>query len=569
MTTSNDDDGDRLHDELARLRALAASLEMRAARAEEEVRACRAVHGELVEGRTRAVDALLQSEEKLRLAADAAGIGFWSWDIAADRVEWSEVLCRIWGVDYAQVPMDRRAYMDRVHPDDRDRSRARIARGVDERAWSDEFRILRGHDGATRWVSSFARVMRVGDREVALGAILDVTERRERDERLRQSQKLEAVGLLTAGISHNFNNMLMGILPNLEIAERRAPPEILPLLQTAGQSAQRAAELVRQLVTFSGRARHASPVVEYVGPIIERSVMLCRTTFDQRIALETNLDGQARAQLDAAQLQQAVLNVLLNARDAVADVATPRVAIDVSLVLHGATELEGRPGEFVRVRVRDNGAGIDAATMEHLYEPFFTTKAPGKGTGLGLATTRGIVHEHGGFLACTSAPGRGTTLAMYLPSESAPAHTPAPPASPLDTRGSETLLIVDDEPAIRRAVATILRDAGFDPRQAGSGEEALALLDDARLVARLRLVLLDVSMPGMPSSELRTRIAAIAPDARIVYFTGYAYDAADTADAVLQKPVTREELLAAVREVLDRPRAAERRSSRVPAKARG
>ena len=230
------------------------------------------------------------------------------------------------------------------------------------------------------------------------------------------------------------------------------------------------------------------------------------------------------------------------------------MSIDVTVIWPGAAELEGRAGEFVRVRVRDNGVGMDAATMAHLYEPFFTTKDQGKGTGLGLATTHAIVREHGGFITCASTPGRGTIVSLYFPSEAAPADTPAPPPPVPSPRGTETVLLVDDEPAVRRAVAAILHDAGFDPRQAASGEEALQLLGDASLLAKVRLVLLDVSMPGMPSSLLRARLGEIAPEARVVYFTGYAYDAADAADAVLQKPVTRDELLTTVREVLDRPR---------------
>jgi PAS domain S-box-containing protein len=549
---SPDDDLEALRAEIARLREEAKAREVRA---EEELRASRATHEALIEETRLSLEALRQSEEKLRLATHAADIGLWSWDHAADRVEWSDVLCRIWGITPDDVPRDRTAYLSYVHPEDRERARDRIARGVVERWWADEYRIVRG-DGTTRWVASYAKVLRVQDRDVAFGAVFDVTERRERDERLRQAQKLEAVGQLTAGIAHNFNNMLMGILPNLELAERRASPEVVPLLRSATHAAHRAAELVRQLVTFAGRNRHQARTLEPLAALVERSVALCRTTFDQGIAITTRLTPEAYVRVDAAQVQQGVLNVLINARDAVGDpeVRGPRVAVEVSVIGAGAPELGGRAGDFARVRVQDNGVGMDAATMQHLYEPFFTTKALGKGTGLGLATTHAIVAEHGGFVTCTSAPHEGTEVSLYFANEKPPEEATAPVSRVPSARGTETVLIVDDEPAVRRAVAALLEDAGFRAIEAGSGEDALARLADPAVVARVQVVLLDVSMPGMPSHVVRAQLREIIPDARVVYFTGYAYDAADAADAVLQKPVTRDELLTVLRDVIDRPR---------------
>jgi PAS domain S-box-containing protein len=504
--------------------------------------------------RSRALDALRESEEKLRLAVHAAGIGIWSWDLDTDAVTFNDALCAIFGVTPDNAPPTLEEYVQRlVHPDERARFVARVTRGREHGSWQHEYRVVRT-DGTTRWVLGCGKVLHVHGQMLGLGAIFDVTERKERDEQLRQAQKVDAVGQLSAGIAHNFNNMLMGILPNLELAERCAPPEIVPLLKSAEHSAHRAADLVRRLMTFAGRNRPNQPGVEAVASIVERAVELCRTTFDRRISFVTHIDGAPRVLGDAGQLQQAIVNLLINARDALdgVDAEAPRVSIEACVVGAGAAELDGRDRDYVRVRVRDNGVGMGAETLAHLYEPFFTTKVRGKGTGLGLATTHAIVREHGGFVICASAPGRGTTFSVYVPSETrpidqAPASVPAPAA-----RGTETVLVVDDEPAIRTSVMRVLRDAGYAALAVASGEDALSLLAQGRVGAEVRLLILDVSMPGMPSNVLRARLRDIAPNAKVVYFTGYAWDASDTADVVLEKPVSVERLLATVRDVLDR-----------------
>jgi CheY-like chemotaxis protein len=290
--------------------------------------------------------------------------------------------------------------------------------------------------------------------------------------------------------------------------------------------------------------------------MVGRAVELCRTTFDKRIELDQDYEANARALVDATQIEQAILNILINARDALESpsVAPPRVSISVGVVPAGADELAERDGDHVRVRIGDNGSGMDAATAARIYEPFFTTKDVGKGTGLGLATTHAIFNEHGGFMTCESVKGRGTVFSLYLPRVSARSrqserHAPAedPPA-----RGTETVLVIDDEPGIRRVVSVMLEGAGYAVRQAASGGEALDLLSGGDLASSVALVLLDVSMPGPPRRELRERLRELTR-AHVVYFTGYALDAADAdpADAVLEKPVTEERLLRTIRRILD------------------
>jgi PAS domain S-box-containing protein len=500
-----------------------------------------------VTARRNAEDALRASEEHLRMAVEAAVVGIWSWDIRTDEVKWSDPMAGIFGLPPGGAPMGRDEYLALVHPDDRARSAARIAQGVVKGRWEDEYRIVRA-DGAVRWVMAKGTVL--GD--LVLGAVLDVTERAQREEQLRQAQKLEAVGQLTAGIAHNFNNMLMGMLPNLELAARAAPADLEPLLRDAEQSAQRAAHLVRQLMTYAGRNRPRARTVESIGALVERMVSFCRTTFDQRIVFHPTYDATARARVDPTQIEQAVLNILINARDALADVEAPCVTLAVEIVRAGAPELEGRTGDFVRVRLADNGVGIDSETANQIFEPFFTTKAAGKGTGLGLATTRAIVVEHGGFVACNSSPRQGATFSLYLPRESDAVDVPRLAIETLDVRGTEMVLVVDDEAPIRQVVSLMLTEAGFGVQLAASGEKALELLADPAAAAEIAVVLLDVSMPGMSGRELRSRIRDLAPRARVVYFTGYAFEAPDATDAVLEKPASEKRLIGTIREVLDR-----------------
>jgi PAS domain S-box-containing protein len=501
-----------------------------------------------VTSRRNAQDALRANEEQLRLAVDAGGVGLWSWDTRTDAVQWEDSMCAIFGLAAGVAPAGREGYLALIHSDDRVRSSERIARGMAVGRWEDEYRIVRP-DGAVRWVLAKGSV--VG--QLFLGAVLDVTERREREEQLRQAQKLEAVGQLTAGIAHNFNNMLMGMLPNLQSAVRDAPAHLEPLLRDAEESAQRAAHLVRQLMTYAGRNSPKLRGVESIAGLVERTVAFCRTTFDQRIELRTRYDRSARARVDPTQLEQALLNALINARDAVADADVPRVTLTVDVVAEGAAELGVRAGDYVRVQIADNGVGMDSATVSRIFEPFFTTKPVGKGTGLGLATTRAIVLEHGGFVTCDSVLRQGATFSFYLPSESGAAETPRPEAAPISVRGTETVLVVDDEPLIRRLVGRVLTAAGFTALLAASGNEALELIGDAAVASKIALVILDVSMPGMSGRELRSRIRELMPRARVVYFSGYAFDAPDATDSVLEKPTTEARLLTTVREALDTP----------------
>jgi PAS domain S-box-containing protein len=366
--------------------------------------------------RHAAQEALRTTQAKLLMAAEAAGIGLWTWDPVADVITWEHTMCALYGLPPGYVPKNRDEYLGLIHPDDREAHRQRIARGRDEGHWQSEYRILRP-DGSVRWLASRTRVLRTDRGDLALGAVFDVTERREMEERQQATQRLEVVGELTAGIAHNFNNLLMGILPTLEVALKSAPPEIASLLHVAEQSAEKAAGVVRQLMAYASHHRATTRQTEPVAPLVERVAAFCRSTLDRKIAFEVHGSDSGVADIDASLIEQAVLNLLINARDALADgaPAAPTIKVFVESVPAGAPELDGRRGTFIAIRVEDNGVGMDPATMQRMYEPFFTTKPIGKGTGLGLSTTQTIVRDHGGFITCRSAPGRGTTFTLLIP----------------------------------------------------------------------------------------------------------------------------------------------------------
>jgi CheY-like chemotaxis protein len=370
---------------------------------------------------------------------------------------------------------------------------------------------------------------------------------------------MEAVGQLTAGIAHHFNNMLMGILPNIQMAAEGASPELAPLLRDAEQAAVRAAEMVKQLSRFAGRGKPQPRRLEDLGQLVEQTLSMCRETFDRRIDLRLQRDPSAPAVVaEAIEVEHALMNVLINARDAVSGpaVTRPQIAISVERVAADAPEITEQPGarhvDHACVRITDNGVGMDAPTMERIYEPFFTTKGVGRGTGLGLSTTYSVVREHGGFIRCTSSVGRGTTFAIYLPAGEAvrPVNGARPtPGAVAAVAQRETILVVDDEPVVRSAVTRVLQSAGYRVETAGSGDEVLARYGAG--INGIKLALVDVSMPGLAGPVLVQRLRERVGHLRVLYLTGYSMAAGP--DPVVEKPVSPEALLRAVSDALAGP----------------
>jgi PAS domain S-box-containing protein len=367
---------------------------------------------------------------------------------------------------------------------------------------------------------------------------------------LQQMRKLEAVGQLSAGVAHNFNNILQVIMGNIELALLDAPEALRFPLQEAELATRRGAEVVRQLAAFTRAPRQGHHAAVDLRAVLDRVVARCRQAFDPRIALRLDAPPSLVIAGETSSLEQVCFNLCLNARDAVEEhrPAAPVIHLDLRQVQ--AAELapppppEAGPGPYAQLQVADNGAGMDEATRERIFEPFFTTKEVGKGTGLGLATAYGIVREHQGWIECQSAPGTGACFRVFLPlGHPRREPEPAPP-------GGQTVLLVEDESLVRETVAEFLRRAGYRVCEAGDGVEGLELLE--QLGGRVDLVLLDLAMPRLSGEEMLARLGELAPQLKVVLFTGYGEDWQGSPQVVevLRKPLQFAEILETVRRVL-------------------
>ncbi len=408
---------------------------------------------------------------------------------------------------------------------------------------------------------STAALRGVGGMLGTVWVMADVTERKMMEEQLRQAQKMDAVGQLAGGVAHDFNNLLTVITSYGQFL-LNALPEQDPRRSDAHQitqAAARAASLTRQLLAFS-RRQVLQPQVLDLNDVIGDMERLLRRVISEDIALVTQFESSIGAvKADRGQIEQVVMNLVVNARDAMPNggvlaISTRVVHLDAAYARRHAGV---NPGKHVVFAVRDTGVGMDAATQQRVFEPFFTTKAKGKGTGLGLSTVYGIVRQSGGHIEVRSAPGRGTTFEIILPQVSAT--VPAKAEHMIHTalpRGTETVLVVEDEDAVRLIVRRVLRDQGYAILEARDGNEALRIC--AQKGDAIDLVLSDVIMPGMGGRELSRALAASRPTLPILFMSGYNDDGelagsgADLGAGVLAKPFTSETLARQVREVLDR-----------------
>jgi PAS domain S-box-containing protein len=418
-----------------------------------------------------------------------------------------------------------------------------------------------------RWVEcrfSLAVLRNAVGEEIGTLAILeDTSERKRLEAQLRQSQKMEAVGRLAGGIAHDFNNLLAVIMghSDLILSVLRKGDGMTHDVEQIRRASERAATLTRQLLAFS-RRQFLQPQVIDVNTLVGNLATMLRRLIGEDIQLELRLDpATGRVSADPGQLEQVIMNLAVNARDAMPQggrlvLETASAALDQAFV---AAHPGSTAGGHVRVSIQDTGCGMTAEVLSHLFEPFFTTKEPGRGTGLGLSTVYGIVKQHRGYIDVTSEPGRGTAFAVYLPRVETRAATerPAPRDQP-SLGGRETVLFVEDEVAVRDLMHRVLAKGGYTVLAAGDGLEALGLVEAH--AAPIDLVVTDVIMPRMSGPELASRLRARDPGLRLLYVSGYTADQlrsqADLgADApLLPKPFTSDGLLRKVREVLDQPR---------------
>jgi two-component system, cell cycle sensor histidine kinase and response regulator CckA len=511
--------------------------------------------------------ALQENEARLRITFDQAPIGAVVVGLDGRFVQVNDALCRM--LQCTSSELIGKSFKIITHPDhvEADESNALfLVEGLIEQ-YSTESRYAR-KDGQVLWAHLTARCARdaSGRALYILAMVEDITERKKAEaERARlqaqflQSQKMESVGRLAGGVAHDFNNLLMVINGySAMVVDRMSPDDparnLIAEVYKAGESA---AALVRQLLAFSRKQVLQQELVDLNEMICEMEKTLLRLVGED-VEIVTNLKPTLNLVLaDRHQMEQVILNLAINARDAM-----PRGG---KLTLQTGHErwnnscprclAEVRPGAYVHLLVRDTGTGIDEQTRQHLFEPFFTTKEVGQGTGLGLATVHGIVMQSGGHIDVESETGAGSGFHVYLPAVAARSLSVVAPHVVAATGGSETILLVEDQPEVRQFAATVLRGLGYAVLQASGGEEALA----AYTAHPIDLLLTDVVMPKMSGTDLAARIRARNPALKVLFMSGYSVEvlswrAEGAANgAFLQKPFAREELAAKVREVLGRP----------------
>jgi len=390
----------------------------------------------------------------------------------------------------------------------------------------------------------------------------DLTQQRQLEDELRQAQKMEAIGRLAGGIAHDFNNLLTGILGNISMAEMEVPKncEAFTYIGLAKQAGRRAGELVTQLLGFSRRSRLQLKKTDPNELLHEVSELL-RHSIDPRVELRLELQQDLwLSSLDPTQLQQVLMNLCVNAVDAMPGggrltLTSHNVHVDKD---EAKQWLDARAGDYVRLSVEDMGHGMTQEVQGHLFEPFFTTKEPGKGTGLGLAMSYGIIKQHGGWITCYSEINRGTTFGIYLPRARASSEETHPAVKESPVRGgTETVLIVDDEAAVRGVIQSILRRYGYKSVLAANGEEALQILTTHH--DQPDLILLDLTMPKLSGRDTFTGIRRITSNVPVIISSGYPVDVASFEQEMgykvhgfIQKPYEAVNLARTVREVLDK-----------------
>jgi PAS domain S-box-containing protein len=508
--------------------------------------------------RKRTEEQLHESERKYRLLFETNPEPMWVYDFETLRIlAVNEAAIARYG--YSESEFLALTIRDIRPVEEQGRLEQELARRPDEGAIRTGLRH-RAKDGRLFEVDLVARPLEFAGRRARLVLARDVTAQRHLENQLRQSQKMEAVGQLAGGIAHDFNNLLTAILGSTQLLLQATPAgdvrrEDVEEIRNAGL---RAAELTRQLLAFSRRQVLAPKVLELNAVVANMDKML-RRLIGEDVELATALHAEAGAvNADPGQLEQVLLNLVVNARDAMPGggrvlIATTRVLLRDELV-----ERRHRlpPGDYVCLAVTDSGLGMDESTQAHLFEPFFTTKEVGKGTGLGLATVYGIVKQSGGYIWVYSEPGRGTTVKVYLPRVPGAAEPPLPGPEPPALRGGhETVLLVEDAAPVRTLARRSLEARGYTVLDAADGPSAIELA--ARHAGAIAVLVTDVVMPGMSGRELAERLAPTRPQMKVLYTSGYTDDAMvrqgvlNAGVAFLQKPFVPDSLARKVREVLD------------------
>jgi len=509
--------------------------------------------------RNRTRRRLSESEEQFRAMVSAAPVVLWLTNAAGNCVFMNDQWTALTG--QASEDASGTGWLHCVHPDDRENSqRTFIGANRNGEPFQCEYRVFDAA-GQVRWVldTGQPRFTPQGEFDGYIGCVLDITHRRELEDQVRQSQKMEAFGQLAGSVAHDFNNLLTIISGHSEILSELIAPDdpLQEFVSEIAKAGERAASLTRQLLAFS-RQNLMAPRVINLNDVVSETEKLLRRLIGEDILLHIQLQSDLPAiRADASQCDQVLMNLAVNARDAMPTGGTLAIrTAGIVLDQRYADRHPGvKPGAYVRLSVSDTGCGMTQDVKARLFEPFFTTKATGKGTGLGLAVVHGIVRQSGGHIDVSSEPGYGTIFHIYFPAvqEAVGNNEPARPYQLL--AGTESLLLVEDEPGVRKLALHVLEQHGYQVLVASNGREALEILD--MQTAPIDLLVTDVVMPIMGGPELAKTLRAKYPTLKVLFLSGYTDDAimrhgiVHNEVAFLHKPFTPMDLAKRVRSVLD------------------
>jgi PAS domain S-box-containing protein len=512
--------------------------------------------------RHRSADALRTAEERMRFALEAAGVGIWDMDYTTGVLRWSAIMEGQYGLQPGTFAGTFEAFVERIHPADRESVLEAVAKAMKLGA---DFSVLNRAlwpDGTVRWLSGAGHVHlgAHGEPVRGVGISLDITERRTLEEQYQQAQKMEAIGQLAGGVAHDFNNLLTAILGYCELVLGEIDPgdphqRDIAEIQKAATSAS---ALTRQLLAFSRKEIIEPTLLDLNVVVTDMRAMLGRLIREDVQVVLRLWPALAPVKADRGQMEQIVMNLAVNARDAMPKggtltIETANVELDED---YAKTHLGVKAGHYTALTVSDTGTGITPQVQARLFEPFFTTKEVGKGTGLGLATVHGIVLRSGGTINVYSEIGRGTSFSVYLPRAS-PAEMDLPAASAVSgpRAGTETVLVVEDVEGLRELTRRLLVRQGYTVLVAADAEEALQLFERH---PSIEVLLTDVVMPGASGPELTRQLIERQPGLKVIYMSGYMENAIvhhgvpKPGIAFLHKPFTSETLGQKIREVLER-----------------
>jgi PAS domain S-box-containing protein len=519
--------------------------------------------------RKKIEEALRGSERMLRESQEIAVLGSYVLDIRTGSWTSSKVLDDIFGIDEG-FPRTIEGWENLLHPDFRrgmaDYFRRDVLRNREN--FRRTYKIIRPKDRQVRWVHGLGELEFDGSGDPArmIGTIQDVTDRKETEEALRcsegqllQAQKMEAVGRLAGGIAHDFNNLLTVISGYVDLMQGQVEPgtQLSRGLKEIREAADRAALLTKQLLAFS-RRQVLQPRVIDLNKVVTGLESLLKRLIGEDIMLVTSLSREAaHVMIDQGQIEQVIVNLAVNARDAMPkggrlDIETEIFNVDEKIAMEYPSL---NPGPHVMMVVSDTGIGMDKETQSRIFEPFYTTKEIGKGTGLGLSTVYGIITQSGGSVSVDSHPGGGTTFEILFPLSEKPPAEIKEHAAAGESSGGETILVVEDEPVLLELVSEVLGSHGYRVLPAGNADEALRLCRSGSVP--VHLLVTDVVMPGMSGRDLAELVAAAHPGTRFLFMSGYPEDylghhgVMESGTAFLQKPFMPDHLLRKVREVLD------------------